>query len=167
MSSFRNVKITCPDCNTEGPYTIWDSVNVNLDPEMKSKVKDGSLFEWTCPNCGKTYNVPYSFLYHDMTNNFMVQFDAAHSHIIPFAEYLRVLENKLDIRAIGLLAAAYRKSHNRENLLFDCLFADKQLCFKILEMPKNVWEFTERKHLISFEEYIQACKSLEKPQSDK
>ena len=31
MSSFRNIKITCPDCNTEGTYTVWDSVNVDLD----------------------------------------------------------------------------------------------------------------------------------------
>ena len=167
MSSFRNVKITCPDCNTEGPYTIWDSVNVDLDPEMKSKVMDGSLFEWTCPNCGKTFNAPYSFLYHDMTNNFMVQFDAEHSHIIPFAEYLRVLENKLDIRAIDLLATTYRKSHDCENILFDGLSGDKQLNFTVLEMFKNVWEFTERKHIISFQEYIKACKNLEEPQSKK
>lgn len=93
MSSFRNIKINCPDCNTEGPYTVWDSVNVDLDLELKSKVMDGSLFTWVCPNCKKSFNAPYSFLYHDMTHNFMVQFDASRSHIIPFAEYLRVLEN--------------------------------------------------------------------------
>ena len=61
MSSFRNIKITCPACNTEGSYTVWDSVNVDLDPELKVKVMDGSLFTWTCPNCKKSFNAPYSF----------------------------------------------------------------------------------------------------------
>jgi len=46
MSSFRNIKITCPACNTEGAYTVWDSVYVDLDSELKSKVMDGSLFTW-------------------------------------------------------------------------------------------------------------------------
>ena len=91
MSSFRNIKTTCPACNTEGPYTIWDSVNVDLDPELKSKVMDGSLFTWVCLNCKKSFNAPYSFLYHDMTHNFMVYFDSEKSHIILFAEYLRVM----------------------------------------------------------------------------
>ena len=91
MSSFRNIKITCPACNTEGTYMVWDSVNVDLDPELKSKVMDGSLFTWVCPNCKKSFNAPYSFLYHDMTHNFMVYFDSEKSHIILFAEYLRVM----------------------------------------------------------------------------
>ena len=55
MSSFRNIKITCPACNTEGPYTVWDSVNVDLDPELKSKVMDGSL-----PNISATENLQYA-----------------------------------------------------------------------------------------------------------
>jgi transposase-like protein len=59
MSSFRNIKITCPACSTEGSYTVWDSVNVDLDPELKVKVMDGSLFTWTCPNCKKSFNAPY------------------------------------------------------------------------------------------------------------
>ena len=101
MSSFRNIKITCPACNTEGAYTVWDSVNVDLDPELKSKVMDGSLFTWVCPNCKKSFNAPYSFLYHDMTHNFMVYFESEKSHIIPFAEYLRVMENGLDMGAIA------------------------------------------------------------------
>ena len=85
MSSFRNIKITCPACNIEGPYTIWDSVNVDLDPELKSKVMDGSLFTWVCPNCRKSFNAPYSFLYHDMTHAFMIQFDAVKKRETRFA----------------------------------------------------------------------------------
>ena len=160
MSSFRNIKITCPDCNTEGTYTVWDSVNVDLDPELKSKVMDGSLFTWVCPNCKKSFNAPYSFLYHDMTHNFMVQFDASRSHIIPFAEYLRVLENGLDMNAIAVIAEKFREDNPHMNILFDSMTADKELLFSVLEMPKDIWEFTEKKHVISYDEYLHVGEKL-------
>ena len=160
MSSFRNIKINCPDCNTEGPYTVWDSVNVDLDPELKSKVIDGSLFTWVCPNCKKSFNAPYSFLYHDMTHNFMVQFDASRSHIIPFAEYLRLLENGLDMNAIAAIAEKFREDNPHMNILFDCMTEDKELPFSVLEMPNDIWEFTERKHVISYDEYLHVCEKL-------
>ena len=160
MSSFRNIKITCPDCNTEGTYTVWDSVNVDLDPELKSKVMDGSLFTWVCPNCKKSFNAPYSFLYHDMTHNFMVQFDASRSHIIPFAEYLRVLENGLDMNAIAAIAEKFREDNPHMNILFDSMTADKELLFSVLEMPNDIWEFTEKKHVISYDEYLHVGEKL-------
>ena len=160
MSSFRNIKITCPACNMEGSYTIWDSVNVDLDPELKSKVMDGSLFKWVCPNCKKSFNAPYSFLYHDMTHNFMVQFNAERSHIIPFAEYLRVLENGLEMNAINTIEEKFREEHNKINILFDGLTDDRELVFTILEMPDQYWEFTERKHTISYDEYLSVCENL-------
>jgi hypothetical protein len=160
MSSFRNIKITCPDCNTEGTYTVWDSVNVDLDPELKSKVMDGSLFTWVCPNCKKSFNAPYSFLYHDMTHNFMVQFDASRSHIIPFAEYLRVLENGLDMNAIAVIAEKFREDNPHMNILFDSMTADKELLFSVLEMPNDIWEFTEKKHVISYDEYLHVGEKL-------
>ena len=160
MSSFRNIKITCPDCNTEGTYTVWDSVNVDLDPELKSKVMDGSLFTWVCPNCKKSFNAPYSFLYHDMTHNFMVQFDASRSHIIPFAEYLRVLENGLDMNAIAVIAEKFREDNPHMNILFDSMTTDKELLFSVLEMPNDIWEFTEKKHVISYDEYLHVGEKL-------
>ena len=162
MSSFRNIKITCPVCKKEGIYTVWDSVNVDLDPELKPKVMDGSLFTWVCPNCKKSFNVPYSFLYHDMTHNFMVQFDAERGHIIPFAEYLRVMENELDMNAIAALAAKFREDNPKMNILFDSMTDDKKLLFSVLEMPDELWLFTERKHVILYDEYLQACEENKK-----
>lgn len=162
MSSFRNIKITCPDCKAEGSYTVWDSVNVDLDPELKSKVMDGSLFTWVCPNCKKSFNAPYTFLYHDMTHNFMIYFDAERSHIIPFAEYLRVMENELDMNAIAAISEEFREKHPRMNILFDRLTDDKTLIFTILEMPEQTWEFTEKKHMVSYDEYRSVCKIIDK-----
>ena len=160
MSSFRNIIITCPACNTEGSYTVWDSVNVDLDPELKSKVMDGSLFTWICPNCKQSFNAPYSFLYHDMTHDFMVYFESEKSHIIPFAEYLRVMENGLDIKVIAAIAERFRDENPQMNILFDSISADKKLQFSILELSNGIWAFTERKHVISYDEYLRVCEKI-------
>ena len=160
MSSFRNITITCPDCNTEGEYTVWDSVNVDLDPELKSKVMDGSIFTWVCPNCKKSFNAPYSFLYHDMTHNFMVYFESEKSHIIPFAEYLRVMENGLDMNTITAMAVNFREDNPKMNILFDRMTEDRNLLFSVLEMSNDIWVFTEQKHIVSYDEYLRVCEKI-------
>ncbi|MBO5628751.1 MAG: CpXC domain-containing protein [Aeriscardovia sp.] len=160
MSSFRKIKITCPDCNTEGEYTVWDSVNVDLDPELKSKVMDGSLFTWVCPKCKKSFNAPYSFLYHDMAHNFMVYFESEKSHIIPFAEYLRVMENGLDMNTITAMAVNFREDNPKMNILFDRMTEDRNLLFSVLEMSNDIWVFTEQKHIVSYDEYLRVCEKI-------
>ena len=160
MSSFRKIKITCPDCNTEGEYTVWDSVNVDLDPELKSKVMDGSLFTWVCPKCKKSFNAPYSFLYHDMAHNFMVYFESEKSHIIPFAEYLRVMENGLDMNTITAMAVNFRDDNPKMNILFDRMTEDRNLLFSVLEMSNDIWVFTEQKHIVSYDEYLRVCEKI-------
>ena len=160
MSSFRKIKITCPDCNTEGEYTVWDSVNVDLDPELKSKVMDGSLFTWVCPKCKKSFNAPYSFLYHDMAHNFMVYFESEKSHIIPFAEYLRVMENGLDMNTITAMAVNFREDNPKMNILFDRMTESRNLLFSVLEMSNDIWVFTEQKHIVSYDEYLRVCEKI-------
>lgn len=160
MSSFRKIKITCPDCNTEGEYTVWDSVNVDLDPELKSKVMDGSLFTWVCPKCKKSFNAPYSFLYHDIGHNFMVYFESEKSHIIPFAEYLRVMENGLDMNTITAMAVNFREDNPKMNILFDRMTEDRNLLFSVLEMSNDIWVFTEQKHIVSYDEYLRVCEKI-------
>ena len=57
MSMEREVKITCPECGTEGDSTLWQSVNTQLDPEAKQKVLSGEPFQFKCPKCGSVTNV--------------------------------------------------------------------------------------------------------------
>lgn len=37
MSQLCKDKISCPNCQTEGEFDYWSSVNVDLDPELKKK----------------------------------------------------------------------------------------------------------------------------------
>jgi hypothetical protein len=64
-----------------------------------------------------------------MTHNFMVYFESEKSHIIPFAEYLRVMENGLDMGAIAAIAAKFRDENPQMNILFDSTTVDKELLF--------------------------------------
>ena len=66
MSRHHMEKLTCPSCHHEGDFELWDSINTALDPEMKEKVLNQSIFLYTCPSCGETFRLNYSTLYHQM-----------------------------------------------------------------------------------------------------
>ena len=51
---------------------VRQSINTALDPEVKARVKDGSLFVWECPYCGHRNLAVYQTLYHDPDNRLMV-----------------------------------------------------------------------------------------------
>ena len=72
MSKFSKHQIPCPSCGHTGEFTRWDSINVNLDPQMREEAISGRIFRWTCPHCGETFTVPYPTLYHDMKRDFMI-----------------------------------------------------------------------------------------------
>ena len=74
MSRHRIEKVKCPKCGYEINASIWDSVNVDIDPDEKPKVLDGTFFQATCQNCHFVSNLDYPCLYHDMTNKIMVQY---------------------------------------------------------------------------------------------
>ena len=74
MSKISKHQIPCPACGHTGEFIRWDSINVDLDPDMRDKAKNGSIFTWTCPNCGKTFTVPYTTLYHDMKRQLMIYY---------------------------------------------------------------------------------------------
>ena len=47
MSRHHIEKVTCPSCHHEGDFELWDSINTALDPEMKEKVLNKSIFLYT------------------------------------------------------------------------------------------------------------------------
>jgi len=75
MSEMRTVDWACPKCSTKCKITIWNSINVDLDPELKDKIFSDELFIWECPECGQKTLVPQNFLYHDMGRKFMLFFN--------------------------------------------------------------------------------------------
>ena len=72
MSLPSTVSVTCPKCGQDGQMTVWSSVNISLDPEMKEKILDQSLFRYTCNQCQHVSPVFFQCLYHDMETRTMV-----------------------------------------------------------------------------------------------
>lgn len=73
MSKCTQRTLTCRKCHKEFEATIWESVNVSLDPELREKFIFDQLYVFKCPHCGEIHYIPYPILYHDMEHKFMVQ----------------------------------------------------------------------------------------------
>ena len=64
MSMERTESVTCPKCGKASDFIIWESLNADIDPEAQQQLIDGSIFHFTCPECGHKSNVNYGMLYH-------------------------------------------------------------------------------------------------------
>ena len=74
MSMECSETIKCPNCEKESPFTVWQSINTDLNPEMKSTVRDMSAFTFICPHCGAKTKVNYPVLYHQMEDRLMIYY---------------------------------------------------------------------------------------------
>lgn len=74
MTKIKNEVFTCPKCGSKSEIKIYDSINVDLDEDLKEKVLSGEIFSWKCPQCKQEYNIHYDFLYHDLKNDFMIYY---------------------------------------------------------------------------------------------
>lgn len=66
------VPASCSKCHQQTEIDVCQRINVALDPEMKARVRDGSLFLWECPYCGTRNLAVYQTLYHDPDAKLMV-----------------------------------------------------------------------------------------------
>lgn len=66
------VPASCSNCHKQTEIEVCQRINAVLDPELKSRVKDGSLFIWECPYCGQRNLARFETLYHDPEARLMV-----------------------------------------------------------------------------------------------
>lgn len=62
----------CSSCGERHEVETFERINVGENPELKEKVKDGSLFIWECPHCGTANLVRNQTLYHDPDAKLMI-----------------------------------------------------------------------------------------------
>lgn len=72
LKYFETIK--CPRCKHEQEYEVWRSINVDINPEMREKVLNGTLFDFKCRNCDHENKISYPVLYNDMTHDFMIYY---------------------------------------------------------------------------------------------
>ena len=81
--------VVCPMCGELSKAEIYTSVNATVTRELRDRVLDGSLFEWTCSACGHRARLTYPVLYNDMKNRFMV-------YLIPKIERFQLCDKELE-----------------------------------------------------------------------
>lgn len=74
MSICKKEEVQCPVCGTTGEFEMWTSLNTQLNPEKKEQLLSGSLFQYICPHCGKSFNIDYPMLYHQMEDQIMIYY---------------------------------------------------------------------------------------------
>lgn len=72
MSMSKQIEIQCPSCQKAAPFTLWQSINVTVDPWAREQMLAGTFFQFTCPHCGQVAPVHHDCLYHDMDRQLMV-----------------------------------------------------------------------------------------------
>ena len=74
MTKFGSSELTCPKCGNRQETTLWDSINVSLNPEMREKLFKGEINIFKCESCNYIAFVGQPLLYNDMKRNYCVQY---------------------------------------------------------------------------------------------
>jgi hypothetical protein len=78
MSRSSEITLTCA-CGTSFPSTVYQAVNITLEPPLLYRMLSGHLNVATCPNCGRTSSSAQPFVYHDMKRGLF-------AYVLPNAE---------------------------------------------------------------------------------
>ena len=72
MTDLYEESIRCPSCNQSQNVTVYKSINVTLDPNLRESLFDGQINIFKCNECGQEAFIPIPLLYHDMERQFCV-----------------------------------------------------------------------------------------------
>lgn len=72
MSTQTSKDVSCPHCGAAVKTEMWPGINAQDSPELRERLLDETLFDWTCPRCGYRARLLYPCLYHDRDRGFMV-----------------------------------------------------------------------------------------------
>ena len=72
MALTNKIDLTCSSCGNVHAVDVYGGINTAENPELKAAVKDGSLFIWECPHCGRRNLIAHQLLYHDPEQHLMV-----------------------------------------------------------------------------------------------
>ncbi|MGB9592277.1 MAG: CpXC domain-containing protein, partial [Candidatus Kryptoniota bacterium] len=66
---------------------VWESLNVTVDSDLKKKLFAGEINKFECEKCGNKAFVNAPILYHDMEQQFCVQYYP--SEMLDDSDFLR------------------------------------------------------------------------------
>lgn len=68
----HEVEYKCPYCGETFTITVYDSINVKDDQDMRDRSVMGEVFQQTCPHCGKQFMVQNELTYIDPDHKFIL-----------------------------------------------------------------------------------------------
>jgi hypothetical protein len=75
MSKQTKQIIECPQCGEKNNFLLWESINTDIDPNMKKILFDGFLWKHSCSKCNFEVLVNSALLYHNPEKRYMVQLE--------------------------------------------------------------------------------------------
>ena len=141
MTKISNQSFTCPKCQHEGEFWMYESVNVTLDKSLRDRVFSNDLFKWTCPECGETFTIVYPFLYHDMDRGFMIHFSPND------CESINEMEHELLTKYPGLRKSKYRTTNALVRLKEKILIFEAGLDDAAIELAKVLAKYDQNNKL--------------------
>ncbi|MDD6468238.1 MAG: CpXC domain-containing protein [Erysipelotrichaceae bacterium] len=143
MSLEKITSIVCNQCQKNFDITVWDSINVSLDPSLKEKILNNNLFVFECPHCGKQFYLSYDFLYHDMDAEYMIQYTCKENdkkvkeELLKSIEQLNDLKIQQNIQTIGN-GYRYRLVNTFHRLIDKINIIDRNYDDRIMEIYKYI-----------------------------
>jgi len=131
MSITNEAIASCSKCGQQHKVTVYRSINISENPELKEKVKDGSLFLWECPHCGQVNLAKYETLYHDPAARLMVW-------LIPSGEVSETQMQAITMHTKAMGGYTLRRVNDMGSLMEKVLISDAGLDDVVLEMCKYV-----------------------------
>ena len=131
MSITTQALAPCSKCGQQNTVTVYRSINIAENPELKDKVRDGSLFLWECPHCGQVNLARYETLYHDPAAKLMVW-------LIPEGEISETQMKAITMHTKAMGGYTLRRVNDMGSLMEKVLVVDAGLDDVVLEMCKYV-----------------------------
>ena len=131
MSIINEALAPCTKCGQQQKITVYRSINISENPELKDKVRNGSLFLWECPHCGQMNLAKYETLYHDPEAKLMVW-------LIPSGEISETQMQAITMHTKAMGGYTLRRVNDMGSLMEKVLINDAGLDDVVIEMVKYV-----------------------------
>ena len=140
MSKFRIEPMVCPQCEQRDTLRLWEEINAKEDVTAKSRLLDGSLFEYRCKKCGYSTGVAYNCIYKDDEKHFIVYFAADGDNEGMKAAMDRIEEDANKMAVAGLKYNVRRRIVNDANTMREkVIIFEAGLDDRIIELMKILY----------------------------
>jgi hypothetical protein len=75
MSQKRKHEIACPLCGQEQEVELWDSINVDSEPELREALLLNRVNRVECAGCRKSFRIDKPLVYQDREQDIFIHFD--------------------------------------------------------------------------------------------